>query len=118
VNVWASWCAPCVEELPVLGKLRSDLEAKGKKLELVLLSVDGELEAMKKFQAEHPEASGSLRLSQMGALQGWLTSMGLDAGATLPVHFFVDPRGKVRCARTGAVKDTDLGLIEQLLKAG
>jgi thiol-disulfide isomerase/thioredoxin len=115
LNVWASWCAPCVEELPLIHKLRTALDGAGQKVDLVLLSVDGEAAAMTAFQATHPDAKGSLRLSDMAALEGFLTSVGLDAGATLPVHLFIDPAGKVRCARTGAVKDSDLPSIKKLL---
>lgn len=115
LNLWASWCAPCVEELPLIHKLRATLDGSGQKLDLVLLSVDSEAAAMKAFQATHPDAKGSLRLSDMAALEGFLTSVGLDAGATLPVHLFIDPAGKVRCARTGAIKDSDLPSIKKLL---
>lgn len=45
INVWASWCAPCVKEMPQLIELantRNDLS-------LVLLSVDEDREAAKTF---------------------------------------------------------------------
>ena len=29
VNVWATWCGPCVNELPELGKMAEEFEAKG-----------------------------------------------------------------------------------------
>jgi thiol-disulfide isomerase/thioredoxin len=115
LNVWASWCAPCVEELPLIHKLRGALQASGHKLELILLSVDSEAEAMTSFQSTHADAKGSLRLRDMSALEGFLTSVGLDAGATLPVHLFIDPAGKVRCARTGAIKESDLAAIKKLI---
>ncbi len=38
LNVWATWCAPCREEMPDLLKLRTALREKG--FELVLLSAD------------------------------------------------------------------------------
>ncbi len=115
INVWASWCGPCVEEMPLIARLRDDLRKDGVKVELVLLSVDQTAEAMSGFLASHPEAKGSLRLSEFKALEGWLSKVGLDAGATLPIHLFVDPNGKVRCARTGAVRETDLPLLKKVL---
>ncbi|MBP0482791.1 TlpA disulfide reductase family protein [Sagittula salina] len=38
VNVWATWCVPCVTELPSLGKLRSAVAQDG--IEVFALSVD------------------------------------------------------------------------------
>ncbi len=115
INVWASWCAPCVEEMPLLVKMREQLTREGLALDLVLVSVDSEAEAMTTFQKAHPEARGSVRLRDMSELQTWLTGAGLDDGATLPVHLFVDPQGKVRCARTGAIKASDAAHIKKLM---
>jgi thiol-disulfide isomerase/thioredoxin len=38
VNVWATWCAPCREEMPTLDRLQRQLGGAG--LEVVALSVD------------------------------------------------------------------------------
>jgi thiol-disulfide isomerase/thioredoxin len=39
VNLWASWCAPCVAELPALDRLQGLLGGEG--LKVVAISVDG-----------------------------------------------------------------------------
>lgn len=38
LNLWATWCIPCVEELPALDRLAGDVA--GEKFEIVALSID------------------------------------------------------------------------------
>src|SRR5688572_23660307 len=38
VHVWASWCAPCVKELPLVGQLVRDARARG--VEVLSVSLD------------------------------------------------------------------------------
>jgi len=38
VNLWASWCAPCIEEMPTLGALQAAYDGKG--LSVVAISID------------------------------------------------------------------------------
>jgi len=38
INFWATWCAPCVEEIPAFEKINR--EYSGKKLRLILVSLD------------------------------------------------------------------------------
>ncbi len=40
VNFWATWCAPCVKELPEFERLNSELKGEG--VEVVLVSLDFE----------------------------------------------------------------------------
>lgn len=118
VNAWATWCPPCTEELPLLARFQSSLRAKKAKVSLRLLSVDQDEAAIEKFAEKQPMVRTSSRIKSMSALSGWLEAIGLDSGATLPIHVFVDPKRRVRCTRTGALKESDLPLIEKLLGSG
>ena len=118
INVWATWCPPCVEELPLLGRFRDQLSREGSPIALSLLSVDQTVEAVSKFAGSHPEVKGTLQIKDAAALEAWLPKIGLDSGATLPIHLFVDPQGKVRCARTGALRESDLPLVKKLVAGG
>lgn len=40
INVWATWCGPCREEMPALVKLRHEEEANGVKVVLVSADFD------------------------------------------------------------------------------
>lgn len=118
INVWATWCPPCTEELPLLGRFRDSLQKQGLSVELSLLSVDQSPEAVSKFASQHPEVRGTLQIKDAAALEAWLPKVGLDSGATLPIHLFVDAQNKVRCARTGALRESDLGLVKKLIAGG
>lgn len=53
VNIWATWCAPCVIEMPTLAKLAA--EYKGEPVEVVAISIDRPQDAdkAKAFIAKH-----------------------------------------------------------------
>lgn len=56
VNLWATWCAPCMEEMPTLGALQRNFEGR---LRVIPVSVDSEadLEKAKRELAELSEHS-------------------------------------------------------------
>lgn len=48
LNIWATWCPPCVKEMPTLDALQADLGSS--KFEVVTLSIDtGGVPAVRKF---------------------------------------------------------------------
>lgn len=51
LNVWATWCAPCREEMPALARLQAKLG--GPRFEVLALSIDsGGAQAVRQFFAE------------------------------------------------------------------
>jgi cytochrome c biogenesis protein CcmG, thiol:disulfide interchange protein DsbE len=49
LNLWATWCAPCVEELPSLLALQKQLPG----LAIVAVSTDQDADVYQRFLAEH-----------------------------------------------------------------
>jgi thiol-disulfide isomerase/thioredoxin len=50
VNLWATWCAPCVKELPGLVRLAQDLARRHPaKVQLVAVAVDEQPDAVRRF---------------------------------------------------------------------
>ena len=51
LNFWASWCPPCVAEMPSLERLQRALAAEG--LSVVAVSTDVDEAALRRFVADH-----------------------------------------------------------------
>lgn len=115
VNVWATWCKPCIEELPLLTRTFREWKTQGHDVELTLLSVDADAEAAKKFIAERPGTPASLQLKDATTATDWLTSVGLASGGAIPVHTVLDPQGALVCARQGGVTQPHLDRFKQVL---
>jgi len=115
VNVWATWCQPCVEEMPMLVEWQRKLESDGASVKMTFLSIDDEAEKVAEFRKEHPGTPEGPRLADKDALEGWITGLGMDPGATIPLQVFADPEGRVRCVRSGAVNAPDYRTVEYLL---
>lgn len=114
VNVWATWCKPCVEEMPRLLAWQKRLEAAGTPLDLVFVSVDVSAEAVAEFRAQHPEMPESLHVANAEAFSAWLPLVGLSEGSPIPMHLYADSQGKMRCVRAGAVAETDHAFAQLL----
>jgi thiol-disulfide isomerase/thioredoxin len=54
LNLWATWCAPCVTEMPTLARLQA--EYAGKPVMVVPVSVDSaaDVDKARQFIAQHP----------------------------------------------------------------
>jgi thiol-disulfide isomerase/thioredoxin len=115
LNVWATWCKPCVEEVPRLTRWRSRLAAAGHPVDLAFVSVDDSSDDVADFHKLHPEMPDSPRLADPSKQGAFFAALGLDTTSPIPIHVFVSPSGHVRCARAGAVSEQDYPAIERLL---
>ena len=90
LNLWATWCVPCREEMPALNTLQKELGSE--KFEVVAVNIDtGDDEKPKTFLSETGvDTLGFYRDSSMGVFNA-LKKEGLAFG--LPVTLLVDDKG-------------------------
>jgi peroxiredoxin len=89
VNFWATWCPPCVEEMPELSELHHELQPRG--LRMVGIGIDSP-EKIAEFAAKRP-VSYPLLVAGMGG-----TELGRQFGnsvGALPFTVLIAPSGAV-----------------------
>lgn len=114
VNVWATWCKPCIAEMPRITAQRDRLVAAGKRVALTFVSTDDSDAEVAEFHKAHPELPSSLRIAGNNQRIAWLRSLHLSDGA-IPINLFVSPAGRLRCARAGEIREQDLAMVDRLL---
>ena len=111
VNIWATWCKPCVEEMPMIVKWKAKLAKAGADVALQFLSVDAGAAEAAAWRAAHPDIPAGPRLAGVSLLSPWMATIGLDSSAVLPVHLFVDPTDTIRCVRMGSIAEHDYDAV-------
>jgi thiol-disulfide isomerase/thioredoxin len=114
VNVWATWCKPCIAEMPRITAQRDKLVAAGKRVELTFVSIDDSDGEVAEFRKAHPELPVSLRIAGNNQRVAWLRGLHLSDGA-IPINLFVSPASRLRCARAGEIREQDVAMIDRLL---
>jgi thiol-disulfide isomerase/thioredoxin len=92
VNVWASWCGPCVQEMPAFERVHQDVKDR-----VAFVGLD-EAKAL----AAKTGVTYDLLYDPKG---GFVAATG---AVSLPSTFFVDSNGKVVSAKTGAFDEAAL----------
>jgi len=108
VNFWATWCPPCVKELPEINQFYQ--EAKGKGWQVLGLAVD-QLEPVKAFLQKMP-LDFAVALAGPEGL-GLVRELGNAAGG-LPFSVVFDETGEISWRRLGVSR---LEELRQLAKS-
>ena len=99
LNIFASWCVPCVAEASVLKQLRSqDVAMDG-------IAVRDRPEDIAAFLAEHGDPFDRIGADQTSRVQLALGSAGV------PESFVIDGRGVIRYQHVGPIMPQDLETV-------
>lgn len=109
LNFWATWCPPCVEEIPSLGRL--DKRLGDKPFRVVSVEVGQEEAEVRRFLEEVPAAFPVLLDPQGSVTDPWKIR-------AFPTSFLIDRKGRLRYGYFGALEwDSDevVELIDAVL---
>ena len=104
VNFWATWCAPCRREIPLLMRLRKEHAADG--LEVVGIAVDFREDVLK--YAAGMGIDYPLLIGEQDGLDA-AAAFGLDP--VLPFSVFADREGRIVAVRVGELHADEAAFI-------
>jgi thiol-disulfide isomerase/thioredoxin len=111
IDFWASWCAPCLIEIPHLNALQKQFGPKG--FQLVGIAMDDSeavtRQTMRKYSFAYPVVSGD---AKFGNLYGGVLG--------LPLKYLVGADGKILAIWSGEIAPAtiDNGVKEAVAQAG
>ena len=105
LNFWASWCAPCLEELPSLERLQRDLP----QVQIVAVSTDDDAAAYERFLKEHS-------VSLLTVRDGDQRSNAMYGTFRYPEPYIIDKNGMIRRKFIGPQEWTSPEIVSYLKK--
>jgi thiol-disulfide isomerase/thioredoxin len=102
INFWASWCPPCVEEMPLLAKLSQDADPQ--KVIFIGIGIDSPSnirEFLAKTSVPYPIVVGGISGSEWGKRLG-------NAQGALPYTIIIDPKGNKVFSKLGKITEDDV----------
>ncbi len=116
INFWATWCGPCVKEMPLLEKLNHE----DKSVKVILVSMDYDLDPdpskVKKFIDRKKILSQVVILAEENP-NDWIEKIDKNWSGALPSTLVVNPNSGKRKFIQGELKEGDLEkLIQEVSK--
>ncbi|MDR3023061.1 TlpA disulfide reductase family protein [Chryseobacterium sp.] len=100
VNVWATWCKPCIKEIPTFKKISKE----NPNIKFVFLSIDEDPEKLKSFLAKNIINDITLQnIEYIDAIKTFLGGNGLFENSSIPLTFII---------KDGKVIDKNVGSID------
>ncbi len=102
VNFWASWCAPCIKEIPSINRAATALASENY---VFLLASDESLDTIQNFLLDRGFTGNFLKLN------GYVGSLGIEV---MPTSVLYDEHGKVVRVWQGASEWDSADMLAQI----
>jgi thiol-disulfide isomerase/thioredoxin len=111
INFWATWCPPCVKELPLFEKLNAE-NKQNVKITLINLDFADKLDRVKAFVSRKKMKADILLLDEIDYNQ-WIDKIDKHWGGAIPATFVINPKnGKQKFIE----RELEEGELEKLIE--
>jgi thiol-disulfide isomerase/thioredoxin len=113
LNFWATWCVPCIEELPDFIKLEKDLA--NQPVKFVYLSLDFKKNLTGKLQPflKKNEITSEVLLLDEPDYNSWIDKISVDWQGAIPATVVIDRKNKSQTFHEGSLNYNELKTIIQ-----
>ena len=94
INFWATWCEPCLEEMPSMNRLRASLA--GRSFEVLAINLAEPETRIRRFMEQVPMEFPVLLDRDTAAAKAWRARL-------LPASFIIGADGRIRYSVLGAI---------------
>ncbi len=113
LNFWATWCPPCVEEMPSLVQMQKHMQGKG--ITVLAVSVDDDADDYHKFLKEHDIDLLTVRDPGQKNDTGVIAAVASRYGTfKFPETYIIDRDGTIRRKFIGPVDWSQAEIVEYL----
>ena len=113
LNFWATWCPPCVEEMPSLVQMQRKMQDKG--ITVLAVSVDDDADDYHKFLKDHSIDLLTVRETGKRTDTGVIAPVSSSYGTyKVPETYIIDRNGVIRRKFIGAVNWSQPEIVEYL----
>lgn len=117
INVWASWCGSCRQEVPMLLAMRDKLAARN--VGLVFVSADEPQDFAKVIELARAWNVGLPAYAVTpGTLGNFKRALSPDWRGGIPATFLIDERGKLRHLWEGPILEEEIAPVVERYLAG
>lgn len=109
LHFWATWCAPCISELPTLARLARKIQPRG--IDFIAVSLDNpspkgaaRVSAVLSQRVRDPHWSSILRV---GDVEQFMSSIDPQWEGEIPVFFAFDRYARLRGAHVGNITPSE-----------
>ena len=119
VHFWASWCGPCLEELPLVEKFARDMKGRG--VDVLSLSLDDPERAGARVVEVLTQRAPSLtrNIVKVSDTEAFINAIDTRWEGSIPAVFAYDDKGRLRDRLIGEATRRDLdALVSRVANPG